>query len=275
MVRSTYKDWIRPKFWNSTWYQNYRSCRILFKILRTRFGWYRSIVKWRIRPFERIYLKLRSDSAPGSPEWLIETEIKYGGKILGEFLSIQKSPYDSHGSDDLAVGGDRMLHHGYANSYARFLDPYVQNRSERIVICEVGILEGTGLAIWCDLFPNARCIGLDIDLSNVRRNMDNLRHFGAFGENSPELFEYDQFVYSAEFINQILNGERINIFVDDGHHSEQAIMTTLKSVAPYLSERFVYFVEDNLDIHEVIRQKYLEWDVHSDGELTVVTSSRS
>ena len=113
-------------------------------------------------------------------------------------MATKNSPLDPTGSETLADGGDRMLHHGYANHYARFLEPYVKNRGDRIVICEVGVLEGTGLAIWCDLFPNARCIGLDIDLSNVKGNMDNLRGLGAFSRNSPELFEYDQFVYSEK-----------------------------------------------------------------------------
>ena len=197
-VRSKYKEWIRARIWNIGWYQNYRTQRIKFKIWRSRQGWHRSMMKSRIKLFERAHVKYRiRGSLPRTAQWLIDSEIKYGGKIIG--VSTQNSPLDPTGSSTLASGGDRMLHHGYANHYAKYLDAYVQNRSKRIVICEIGVLEGTGLAIWCDLFPNARCIGLDIDLSNVKRNMDKLRNLGAFSKNLPELFEYDQFIYSADY----------------------------------------------------------------------------
>ena len=91
------------------------------------------------------------------------------------------------------------------------------------MVCEVGILNGTGLAIWCDLFPNSRCIGLDIDISNIKRNMDRLLELGVFGDNSPELYEYDQFVDSAELLNEFLDGDEIDIFMDDGIHHDDAI----------------------------------------------------
>ena len=228
-------------------------------------------MKWRVRLKERSYLKQQSKATPGTADWLIGIEIKYGGKTWA--VSIQNSALDSGGPSDMAVGGDRMLHQGYAGYYERFLQPYVQNRDQRIVFCEVGVLEGTGMTIWCDLFPNARCIGLDVDLSNIEGNMEYLRDLGAFSKNSPELFEYDQFVYSSEYLEEILGGDTIDIFTDDGNHSDEAIMTTLKSVAPHLSEEFVYFVEDNWDVHKLIETEYGgQWAIYSDCGFTVITS---
>ena len=228
-------------------------------------------MKWRVRLKERSYLKQQSKATPGTADWLIGIEIKYGGKSW--VVSVENNSIDSEGSSYMATGGDRMLHHGYARYYEKFLHPYVQNRDHPIVFCEVGVLAGTGLAIWCDLFPYARCIGLDVDLSNIERNMENLLNLGAFSENSPELFEYDQFVESSEYLKEILGGDTIDIFTDDGNHSDEAIMTTLKSVAPHLSEQFVYFVEDNWEVHKQIKSEYPEWTVYSDCELTVVTPS--
>ncbi len=181
--RSSYRRWVRARIWDSVWYQNYRSWRIGFRTWRTRQGWHRSMMRWRYRLFERAYLRFRRVSLPGTSQWLIDTEVRYGGKIFG--VTTKNSPLDPTGSETLVSGGDRMLHHGYASHYAGFLEPYVKNRGDRIVICEVGVLEGTGLAVWCDLFPNARIIGLDIDLSNIRRNMDNLRGLGALGVDQP------------------------------------------------------------------------------------------
>ena len=78
-----------------------------------------------------------------------------------------------------------MFHHAYIVHYKRFLKSHVQNRDHRFVVREVGIVNGTGLAMWCDLFPNSRCIRLDTDISNTERNMDSLLELGAFGIISP------------------------------------------------------------------------------------------
>ncbi len=165
-----------------------------------------------------------------------------------------------------------MFHHGYALHYERFLKSYVQNRDQRLVICEVGILNGSGLAIWCDLFPNSRVIGLDIDISIAERNMGNLLKLGAFSDNSPELHKYDQLIDSTELLDEILNGDRIDIFIDDGAHFDDAIMTTMRSVLPHLSDPFVCFVEDNADVHRKLELEYPKFPLFVDGELTVITS---
>ena len=61
-------------------------------------------------------------------------------------------------------GGDRMLFNGYAKDYSRYLKSFDCDR--RLIVAEFGILRGNGLAIWCDLFPNARVLGFDIDTSH-------------------------------------------------------------------------------------------------------------
>ena len=165
-----------------------------------------------------------------------------------------------------------MFHHGYAVHYERFLKSYVQNRDQRLVICEVGILNGSGLAIWCDLFPNSRVIGLDIDISIAERNMDNLLKLGAFSDNSPELHKYDQLIDSTELLDEILDGDRIDIFIDDGAHFDDAIRTTMRSVLPHLSDPFVCIVEDNADVHRKLELEYPKFPLFVDGELTVITS---
>lgn len=66
------------------------------------------------------------------------------------------------------IGGDRMLHHGYAKKYAEYLLPFL-NRVQPVTVLECGILRDTGIAIWCDLFQEGRIIGLDIDwLSRIK-----------------------------------------------------------------------------------------------------------
>ena len=182
----------------------------------------KSLSSFKRRAKQRYYLQRYLKSSLGSVEWLIGTEIKYGGKVSGVKRNIV-SPFDPRTKEQLAVGGcmggDRMLDHGYASSYSLYLNSYIQQIGSRTTICEFGILKGTGLAVWCDLFPSGRCIGFDIDLSHIERNMENLVKLGAFSANSPEIYEYDQFVYSSEYLGKILNGDNIDICMDDGKHS--------------------------------------------------------
>ena len=233
-----------------------------------------SLNSFKRRVKQRYYLQRYSKSSPGSVKWLIGTEIKYGGKVSGVKRN-KVSPFDPRTKEQLAVGGcmggDRMLDHGYASSYSSYLQSYIQQIDSRTTICEFGILKGTGLAVWCDLFPSGRCIGFDIDLSHIGRNMENLVNLGAFSVNSPEIYEYDQFVFSSEYLGKILNGDKIDICVDDGNHSEITILTTLASVLPHLNNNFVYFIEDNRRVHKKINLMYEDLTVQSNGELTVLT----
>ena len=227
------------------------------------------------RKIKIIYYLHWSKPKPGSNFWLIGTELKYGGKTRVNRNKI--APFHSSMKEDLVqthIGGDRMLLHGYADLYSSYLHTYVEQGDKRLTVCEFGILQGTGLAMWCDLFPNSRCIGFDIDLSYLEKNMDNLLNIGAFSVNQPELHYYDQFVHNAEYLGEILNGDKIDICMDDGDHSEEAIATTFRSVLPHLNHRFVYFIEDNEHVHK-ISSLFEGFTIHVDGELTIITPSQN
>ena len=183
------------------------------------------------------------------------------------------SPLDPRSSMEIRqrrlVGGDRMLNHGYAKRYERYLRPYVHSENP-VVLVEIGIFRGTGLAIWCDLFENGRIIGLDIDLGHIESQMGILESLGAFARNRPQLHEFDQFLDNTEYLGSILNGARIDICIDDGQHSSESILTTMNSVMPHLADHFVYFVEDNRQVRREIADQYSQWNVEGKGELTVI-----
>ncbi len=221
------------------------------------------------------YLSKYSMSSPGTIEWLIGTEIKYGG-IETDVPRNKVSPKDPRTKEQISqggmVGGDRMLHHGYAKKYSEYLLPYVK-KGKPVTVTEFGILRGTGLSIWCDLFQNGRIIGLDIDLEHINSNMDNLKNLEAFKRNQPELYEFDQFLDNTEYLGTILKGDRIDICIDDGCHSGESILSTMRSVMPYLADDFVYFIEDNKDVHKEIKSIYPDLVVDSEGELTIVSKN--
>ena len=208
----------------------------------------------------------------GSSEWLIRSEVRYGGYVTN-VARRHVSPRDTRTPEQLAfggmTGGDRMLHHGYAPTYARYLQPFLGAKD--LTVAEFGILKGTGLAIWCDLFASARVIGLDIDLSHFRENRPALERRGAFRHNQPELQEYDQLVSGQERLNQILNGKTLDIVIDDGLHSIELILTTWRAVEPFLSPRFAYLIEDFGGLLDAWAVRFLRYDRYAFGLLTVVS----
>lgn len=210
---------------------------------------------------------------PGGLSWLISKEQKYGG-MHTNIPRNKVSPLDPRTEIAIAtggmVGGDRMLHHGYAKYYEKHLKPFLRSK-HKLTLIEVGILKGAGLAIWCDLFPSARIIGLDIDLDHFRANYNYLKSTGAFESNEPEIYEYDQFILNKSFYEKILADDEVDIFIDDGFHSNESIITTIDSVRDFLSANFVYFIEDNSGIGKILADKYKEFRVYSYGKLTILT----
>lgn len=209
----------------------------------------------------------------GSTSWLISTEINYGGRV-SNIKRNKVSELDPRTKEELSkggmVGGDRMLDHNYAKIYSKYLSPYI-NRGF-ITLTEIGILKGTGLAIWCDLFTKGRIIGFDIDLSHIKENLSNLENLGAFQKNHPELYEFDQFLDNSSYIGSILKNNKIDICIDDGLHSDTSILKTMESIMPHLADEFIYFVEDNKTIHIKIREKYPYLITRSFGEMTVISN---
>tara|TARA_Y100001968_G_C19294154_1_gene685759 strand:- start:172 stop:903 length:732 start_codon:yes stop_codon:yes gene_type:complete len=221
---------------------------------------------------KKILLNFYSIHSFGKPGWLIYKELKYGG-ISKNIKRLKVSPKDPRTTKKIQkggmMGGDRMLYHGYAKKYAQYLSPYI--KKSNIVLAEVGILQGVGLAIWCDLFSKGKIIGFDIDLSHIKNNMDNLKKMGAFKKNKPELYDFDQFQDNTNYVKNILKDSKIDICIDDGLHSDESILTTLKSMTPHLSKKFIYIIEDNNSVYNKIPSVFPECNIDNKGELTILT----
>ena len=216
-----------------------------------------------------------SKYAAGSANWLIATEKHFGG-LHTNVRRCRVSPHDPRTPaqimSDGMTGGDRMYHHGYAEAYSVHLRPFLSRRNERLTIVEIGILKGTGLALWSALFPNANIIGLDIDLSHTERNLDFLKSRGAFASQAPELHIFDQFEDGSSRIAEILHGRKIDICIDDGYHSRRTIIKTAEAVFPHCAPQFVYFVEDNSRVAKALAKR-VPVRVENIGRLTVLGPS--
>ena len=126
--------------------------------------------------------------------------------------------------------------------------------------------------MWSDLFPVSRIIGFDIDLSHIKENIPELEKRGARLKNI-ELHEFDQLANGPLDISRALQGDTIDVIVDDGLHSNESILNTIESVGSHLSDEFVYFIEDNDRVYKIIKEKYPQWKVSQYGELTVCTNN--
>ena len=217
-----------------------------------------------LRPLaHQILVRKGKHAVPGTRSWFVEREIHYGGYISGVRRNLI-SPFDPRTPEQRSAGGmtggDRMspLHHDYGRWYEKFFAPFL-NKSQQLTIVECGILRGTGLAMWSDLFPQARIIGLDIDLSNFNSHLSYLNTKGAFGLADPEVYEYDSYKDNQSNLTKILKGDSIDIFIDDAAHTNESILMNFNSVRFHLARQFVYVIEDNLSVYEQFRNEFPQY----------------
>lgn len=219
---------------------------------------------------------LKTTPFRGSADWLALSELKMGG-LQTRVKRNRVSDFDPRNESQIQTGGmtggDRMIHHNYAKVYEKYLSDFVNNKDSPVIL-ECGILKGTGLAVWSELFPTAHIIGLDIDLDHTKTNLDFLKSKGAFKNNTLSLLQFDQFSPDTTHLSQLLGCQKLNIIIDDGFHSDETILNTLRALKPYLAESFVYFAEDNLSVSPAIKNQFPEFAVEAFREMTVITPLR-
>lgn len=203
----------------------------------------------------------------GTAQWLQAMEVHFGGIEKVTRLNSTET-VDKKNIPKRNRGGDRMFHHNYAEIYARHIGEHISIGNPTIVEC--GILKGTGLAVWSKLFPDARIMGLDIDPSVYLNNKNFLIQKGAFPVSEPVVLEFDQFNCDTTELESVLDGRKIDIFIDDGHHSIKSIVYTLMAVRHLLNGRFLYFIEDNSSVAWLITALFDDCEVYRYGRMTVV-----
>lgn len=198
---------------------------------------------------------------------LAALERKYGGKQAVQRRKV--SPFDPRGPvDDIGGAMQAGARFHDVHEYAAVYEALLKER-EIDTLVELGVLLGSGLAVWCDVFPAARIIGLDIDPGLF--DLDGLISRGAFTQNVPEVHAFDELQSSAwARLGQILSGSRIDVFIDDALHDDNSIMTALRWALPYMADGFLYFIEDNRTIAPKIAETFPKLQVESHGSLTVL-----
>ena len=213
---------------------------------------------------------------------LVRAEQRYGGyvevernKISAKDVRVRDgnvaATLEALNARSRMVGGDRMSNdrHGYGKHYAAALRKVVDTKRAPTVV-EVGILRGSGLATWSELFPSGRVVGLDIDLSYVAENLSFLKGKGAFAARDVELYEFDAYAPDAAALEDVFKDDAIDVFIDDGPHTVTAIIRTLNAIYPYLSDECVCFIEDNDKVHHSIAAQFPDFQVEPLGQLTIL-----
>lgn len=170
---------------------------------------------------------------------LIALECRYAPSVLrgpGVF-----SPADRNGHAPWNLGGDKMAadRNGYASAYSEVLEPLLGRAA---VVVELGVFMGASLALWCDLFPEATVVGLDLDFDRYAGYRTALEDAGAFLTNEPVLVEFDAYG-PLEPLTDVLPGP-IDLFVDDGPHTADAVARVAGLVAPLMAAGGCYVIED-------------------------------
>jgi hypothetical protein len=236
---------------------------------------YPEVVKQRDQLYEKLYMQMEQSGQItfGSSDWLTMMELKFGGYVTNVPRNIV-SELDKR-NQKISTGGDRMseFYHNYAPRYAAYLQPLVACQ-KRIVLTEIGILRGTGLAIWSDLFPTGRIIGMDIDLVNTESNMPNLKSRGAFKNNNFELHRFDQFKDGDAVVSNILKDDKINVVIDDGVHLDETIIKSYEATKNHLAEDFVYIIEDNKTVHHYFSVHEPHLNVEYSDRMAILTKKK-
>lgn len=167
---------------------------------------------------------------------LIDLEKQFApeiGKGTGVFSPRDKNPHAPWNLGGDKMGADR---NNYADVYARLLDNLQPQR-----VVELGVFQGASLAVWCELFPEADVVGLDLSFDRYYANLYVLKDRGAFTKNSPLLHEWDAYSDEAQFLEDL--GD-LDLFIDDGPHTQDAIENVLRLVGPLMAPGGIYVIED-------------------------------
>jgi hypothetical protein len=158
------------------------------------------------------------------------------------------------------VGGtDKSSNHDYGDAYEslflefdledtvkakRIAQPHIKDvqsyRSTRRkvkLMMEIGVADGSSLLAWSEVFPNARCVGMDIHVADKIAS-------GRY--NNTEFHLGDQ--CSKEDCERAAGGRQFDVIVEDATHVLSNSLLTLLYMWPFVRPGGLYIVEEFANI---------------------------
>ena len=129
--------------------------------------------------------------------------------------------YEKHSTPD--GGGDKGTQHSYIDVYEREM-----TRTSDIDLLEIGVWQGHSLAMWGEYFHDSRVVGVDIDLSRLRYEVD-ARECDAT---------------SAHALAVTLGDAHFDYIVDDGSHLPSHQAESFRLLWDRVKPGGKYFIED-------------------------------
>lgn len=197
-------------------------------------------------------------------------ELKYGGyhKDVNPTKERIESGYKT---GKLHEGGDRF--NPFLNDYSKIYAKYLKNKIFSRIL-EIGVLKGTGLAIWSELYPNADLYGFDWDLGNFKINEKTLISKGAFKNSKPNLFQYNQLKNNKDWLRDNFSKVKFDFVIDDALHKDESIINSFIEIEEYLNNEFVYIIEDNRNAWRKLQKLYPQYHFENQSRVTVVTTKK-
>jgi SAM-dependent methyltransferase len=119
-------------------------------------------------------------------------------------------------------GGDKGTQHSYIELYGEYIQPGIES------LLEIGVWEGQSLAMWQEYLPGTRVVGLDIDLSRLRYEVD-ARSCDATNRES---------------VDDALANEMFDVIIDDGSHRVHHQIESFNILWTRVKPGGHYFIED-------------------------------
>jgi len=204
------------------------------------------------------------ESVDSLRDWLVAREVNFGGFIhrltcLDRTLSISAGRVQCQGGDRMGSGivqsTPEAHYHAYAGCYAAVFDAFAglwqealvqsQRESKKLMAGELGILSGSGVAMWSEIFANAELHGYDRFLNNTLSNMPFLRSKGAFQHGELQLHYWDQMSHKHEVgLEKPPSSAGFIFFIDDAMHTPEPTRDTLNIFSSYMHKHGAYIIED-------------------------------
>lgn len=191
-------------------------------------------------------------STIGSERWLIEKEkilspsVVQIPAVFSKFEKLRSHELLNHGGDKFSA-----RNHGYARTYSKVL----QSLPAKGAVLEVGVLTGISLGVWSQAKPHWKIFGLDLNLDRYHKNLIFLKSAGCFQDSNPTVLEFDCYRPDTDELVKHMFAQSITNFdliIDDGPHTDEAILATFRELFPLVSTFGCYVVEDNLAVkHEL------------------------
>jgi hypothetical protein len=162
-------------------------------------------------------------------------------EILGKLAAkhgTDKGIEDVHHQVGLLRRSSTLSAKNYTKTYGRFFGPL---RDQPINFLEIGILQGSSLAMWEDFFTKAQLHAIDIDRSC--RRYETPRTSVYIGSQTDPIF----------LENVVRRTGPLDVVVDDGGHTMEQHRVSLMTLWPHLKSGGMYVIED---LHTAYWPKY-------------------